>query len=159
MKKDKEDSMAKFKYRMQNILNIKEKLETQAKNEFAEARLRLDDEIEKLNGLESRKAAYEEEGRAMRLSAINVRDLNDNKYALERMDELIALQKHQVERAQRILETARDKLTTAMQETQIQNKLREKAFEEFKKELNAQESKEVDELTSYIYGQRQQAAN
>lgn len=151
--------MAKFKYRMQNILNIKEKLETQAKNEFAEARLRLDDEIEKLNGLESRKAAYEEEGRAMRLSAINVRDLNDNKYALERMDELIALQKHQVERAQRILETARDKLTTAMQETQIQNKLREKAFEEFKKELNAQESKEVDELTSYIYGQRQQAAN
>ena len=151
--------MAKFKYRMQNILNIKEKLETQAKNEFAEARLRLDDEIEKLNGLESRKADYEEEGRAMRLSAINVRDLNDNKYALERMDELIALQKHQVERAQRILETARDKLTTAMQETQIQNKLREKAFEEFKKELNAQESKEVDELTSYTYGQRQQAAN
>ena len=31
--------------------------------------------------------------------------------------------------------------------------------EEFKKELNAQESKEVDELPSYIYGQRQQAAN
>ena len=35
--------MGKFKYSMQNILDIKIKLETQAKNEFSEAKLCLSD--------------------------------------------------------------------------------------------------------------------
>ena len=146
--------MAKFVYRMQNILNIKEKLETQAKNEFAEARVRLDEEIDKLRAIENRKKAYEEEGRALRQSAINIQDLNDNKYAIDRMDEQIMAQNKRVEKAQKNLEAARDRLTEAMQETKVQLKLRERAFEDFKKELNAAESKEVDELTSYTYGQK-----
>ena len=33
--------MARFRYRMQNILNIKEKLESQAKNEYAQANMEL----------------------------------------------------------------------------------------------------------------------
>lgn len=146
--------MAKFVYRMQNILNIKEKLETQARNEFAEARARLDEEIEKLEAIKQRRAYYEEEGRNMRLSAINIRDINDNKYALDRMDEQIEAQELNIKKAERVLENARVKLTEAMQETKVQNKLREKAFEQFKKDLIAEESKEVDELTSYTYGQK-----
>lgn len=146
--------MAKFIYKMQSILNIKEKLKEQARNEFAAARLNLDAENDALAALVSRKDEYEEKGRQMRLSAINVRDIADNKYALERMDDYIRLQKQRVEKAERELERARQRLTEAMQEAEIQQKLKEKAFEEFKKEINAQESKEVDELTSYTYGQR-----
>lgn len=146
--------MAKFIYRMQNILNIKEKLETQAKNEFAEARARLDEELEKLEAIKQRRAGYEEEGRMLRASAINIQDLNDNKYALDRMDEQIIAQTEEIHRAERVLEKARVKLTEAMQETKVQVKLREKAFEQFKKDLAAEESKEVDELTSYTYGQK-----
>ena len=41
--------MAKFSYRMQNILEIKEKMETQAKNEFAASLMRLSEEEEKLS--------------------------------------------------------------------------------------------------------------
>ena len=41
--------MAKFRYRMQNILNIKEKLEMQAKNEFAAANMELLEEQERLS--------------------------------------------------------------------------------------------------------------
>lgn len=139
---------------MQNILNIKEKLETQAKNEFAEARARLDEELEKLEAIKQRRAGYEEEGRMLRASAINIQDLNDNKYALDRMDEQIIAQTEEIHRAERVLEKARVKLTEAMQETKVQVKLREKAFEQFKKDLAAEESKEVDELTSYTYGQK-----
>ena len=146
--------MAKFKYRMQSILNIKEKLEEQAKNEFAAARRRLDDEEEKLENLKKRKAEYEEEGRRLRMSALNILDLNDNKNAMDTMDEYISLQQIEVNRAEAFLEEARVKLTEAMKETKIQNRLREKAFEEFKKEINAQEAKEIDELTSYTYGQK-----
>jgi flagellar FliJ protein len=41
-----------------------------------------------------------------------------------------------------------------MQESKTQAKLREKAFEAFLKEENAKESKEIDELVSYTYGQK-----
>ena len=51
----------------------------------------------------------------------------------------------------KILTRARDKLNLAMQERKIYEKLREKAFEEFKQELNAQEKKEIDELVSFNY--------
>lgn len=146
--------MAKFIYRMQSILDVKLKMEEQARMEFASARMRLDEEEEKLNVLIQRKAGYEEQGRELRRSALNVLDILENKQALERMDDLILLQKDAVLRAERLLDEARMKLQVAMQESKTQERLKEKAFEEFVKELNAQEAKEVDELTSYTYGQK-----
>ena len=41
-----------------------------------------------------------------------------------------------------------------MQESKTQEKLREKAFEQFVKEENKRESKEIDELVSYTYGRK-----
>lgn len=146
--------MAKFIYRMQSILNIKEKLETQAKNEFAQARIRLDEEIEKLERLEARKREYEEEAVALRNATLDIIKINENKHALEKVDEYIEGQKSEVSKAEKAFNRARDNLTRAMQEKEIQIKLKEKAFEEFKQELNAEEAKEIDELTSYTYGQR-----
>ena len=49
--------MAKFIYRMQNILNIKYKLEDQAKNEFMIANRALQEEEEKKQQRVSRKKA------------------------------------------------------------------------------------------------------
>ena len=43
--------MAVFRYKMQGILDIKEKLENKAKQEFAEANMRLDAEKKKLDEL------------------------------------------------------------------------------------------------------------
>lgn len=146
--------MAKFIYRMQSILNVKEKLETQAKNEFAEAKIRLDEEMAVLEALEARKAFYEEEGRRLREEELEVRKLQENQYAVDRMDEYIAEQKKNVAKAEKDLERARIKMVEAMQESQIHQKLRERAFEEFKRDLIAQESKEIDELTSFTYGQK-----
>lgn len=51
--------MAKFTYKMQNILDIKYKLETQAKTSFSIAAAKLNKEEEKLEGLVQRKNAYE----------------------------------------------------------------------------------------------------
>jgi len=146
--------MAKFIYRMQSVLDIKVKMEEQARMEFATARMRLDEEEEKLNHLIQRKADYEEEGRALRSDALKVLDILENKQAIERMNEMILQQKDAVMRAERLLDEARMKLQTAMQESKTQERLKEKAFEEFVKEIYAQEAKEVDELTSYTYGQK-----
>lgn len=146
--------MAKFRYRMQSILEIKKKLEEQAKNEFAAARAALNEEEDKLEQLKKRKEAYEDEGRALRENTLNIMDIIENKEALLRMDEFIADQRLNVKRAQDRMEQARLALQTAMQESKTQEKLREKAFEQFVKEENARESKEIDELVSYTYGRK-----
>ncbi len=146
--------MAKFIYRMQSILDIKVKLETQAKMQFASAKHALDLEEEKLEILISRKEAYFEEGRSLRNNSLNVKQLKDNKTALQTMDIFIEEQKGQIRIAEEKLEKARIRLQEVMQERKIQEKLREKSFEDFLMEENHRESKEVDELTSYTYGQR-----
>lgn len=146
--------MAKFIYRMQNILNLKTKLEEQQKMEFAAARKRLDEEEEKLDLLFRRKANYEEEGRRLREDSLNVQDILDNRNALIQMDDYIAFQRIQVSKAEDALEIERQRLQEAVQERKIQEKLRENAFEVFMREENARESKEVDELVSYTYGQK-----
>lgn len=146
--------MAKFIYRMQSILDIKEKMEEQARNEFAQARLHLNEEEEKLKNLTDRKEGYEQQGRKLQESGLNVIDILENRNAIERMKEFIAMQQKAVLTAQAQLEDAREKLQLAMQESKTQNKLKEKAFDEFVKEENAKESKEIDELVSYTYGQK-----
>ena len=42
----------------------------------------------------------------------------------------------------------------AVQDRKIHEKLKEKAFEQFKLELNAQEMKEIDETVSFNYNNR-----
>ena len=147
--------MAIFRYRMQSILDIKLKMETQARQEFAEARVRLDQEEERLEALRQRRASYERRARERLMGALNCRDMAENKEALLRMDEYIALQKLQVREAEKKLEQAREKLTEVMKERKSHETLKEKAFEQFLLDEKRQEGKEVDELTSYTYGQRQ----
>lgn len=146
--------MAKFIYRMQNILEIKLKMEDQAKTEFATAKIHLDEEEEKLQFLRDRKAGYEEQGRALRRNSLKVREILENRQAIDRMDEFILFQLKNVEKAQRELDQAREKLREAMQESKTHEKLREKAFDQFIHEENVREAKEIDELTSYVHSRK-----
>ena len=148
--------MAKFRYSMQSILNIKTKMETQAKQEFSTAKYALDKEVEKLENLKKRKSDYEEKAHELLQGTLKVRDIEDNKNAILMMDQYIAEQKRQVKKAQDELERAREKLAEVMKERKMHETLREKAFENFLQEENRQEGKSIDELTSYTYGQKRQ---
>lgn len=148
--------MAKFKYRMQNILAIKEKLESQAKMEYAQAKIHLNREEEILEQLKQRKESYEAKGRELLMKNLVVLDIMENKSAVHTMDEIINKQVIQVTIAERNLEEKRIKLTNVMQERKSHETLKEKAFEDFLQEINSQESKEIDELTSYRYGQKEE---
>ena len=68
--------------------------------------------------------------------------------------EAIIEQRIRVRKAEEAVERARQILQEYMIERKTHEQLREAAFEEFKKELAKEESKEVDELVSYTYGQR-----
>lgn len=146
--------MAKFRYRMQSILNIKYQLENQAKMDLGRAQVWLMEEEEKLKTFMDRKDAYLEEGRRMRSKALNVNELRDNSNAVSVMDEMINRQREQVAKAEKEVEAARIRLQEVMQERKMHERLKEKALEQFRQEENAAEFKAVDELTSYTYGQR-----
>lgn len=146
--------MAKFIYRMQSILEIKLKMEDQARTEFATAKMHLDEEEERLQYLKDRKTGYEQLGRELRKDGLKVFEILENKEAIDRMEEFILLQMENVRKAERQLDEARQRLQEAMQESKTHEKLREKAFDEFIHEENAREAKEVDELTSYTHSRR-----
>lgn len=142
--------MAVYRFRMQNILNIKAKFEEQAKQEFASCAMRLAREEEILEELQNRKNGYIQVGVELRnADTIDVRLIKENKEALERMDEFIEQQQIQVNFARKELESARRKMMEARTQTQTYEKLKERDFEAFMAEENRKEIKEIDELTSY----------
>lgn len=147
--------MAKFIFRMQNILDIKRKLEVQAKSNFAEANVKVEEEEEKLASLKLRQQEFEDIHRNLLMSSIDLLEIKNCRKSIEGVKGSIKNQMISVHVAQKNLEVARIKLTEVMLERKTYEKLKEKAFEEFKREVNAQESKEIDELVSYIFGNNQ----
>ncbi|MBO6111466.1 MAG: flagellar export protein FliJ [Lachnospiraceae bacterium] len=147
--------MAKFVYRMQNILNLKEKLEEQARNEYAEQRMHLNEAEEEEERLKDEKRLYEEEAVRLRSKSLNILDIEANANAIYALDSLIEDQRQVVKREEALLEKKREKLEEAMKDRKTQDKLKEHAFEDFKADLLYQESKEIDQLTSYTYGVKQ----
>jgi len=130
---------------MQNILDIKEKMENQAKTAYGMANAKLAAEQQKLQDILIRRAGYESKARELVSGSINVLEIRECRKAID------------VHAAERDVELARKQLNEAMVERKTHEKLKEKAFEEFKQELLHEESKEIDELVSYTYhdnGQR-----
>lgn len=144
--------MAKFNFRLQSVLNLKKSLENQQRNVFAAQRKALSDEEEKLEKLYVRLSDYEEEGRKLRESVLNIQDLLDNEVYLVRVKEYIALQKEEVRKASEKLEEERLKLIEMMKERKMYERLREKAFDEFIEEEKHSEAVSNDEHNSYVYG-------
>lgn len=147
--------MAKFFYSMQNILNIKYKLEDAAKQEYGEARARLNVEEEKLEQLFQRREGYFKEFQDSVLGVINVTKIDESANAVDILDEMILAQQEVVRQRSKEVEKARLKLAEVMQERKMHEKLKENKFEEFKAELNYAEGKETDEVASYQYNSRE----
>lgn len=148
--------MARFRYSMQSVLDIKEKMETQAKQEFSAAKTALDAEEEILQQYINRKTAYETAARNMQQDGANLdlREIKGNRAAISCMEEKINTQQVRVSAAENHMEQARVRLTEVMIERKTHEKLKEKAFQIFMEEEKRLESKTVDELTSYTYGQK-----
>lgn len=151
--------MARFRYSMQSILDIKLKLETQAKQDFSAAKAALDKEEELLRQLQERKRGYEARAAQLLSGILDLQEIEENKAAILSMEGFIADQRERVVLAEKRLEQARMRLTEVMQERKTHENLKEKAFDQFLVEENRREGKEVDELTSYVYGQRRSEEN
>ena len=143
--------MAKFIFKMESILSVKTKLEDQAKAEYGIETMRLREEEHKLMLLENRKSGFKQqlfEAVSDRLVILSIKRLEDS---VENLKYNIKLQIIVIRKQEERVAQARAKLDNAMKERKIYEKLKEKAFEEFKAEVNAQEQKEIDQLVSFRF--------
>lgn len=145
--------MAKFVYRLQNVLNLKQMLENQEKAEFALAAARESEERDKLTQLLVRRADYQKKlADAVDSDKIDKKEIIFLRNADTTMKSLIRDQMFALKKAQNALELERQKLDEARKERKTHERLKEKAFDDFRMELNAEDNKANDELTSYTYG-------
>lgn len=148
--------MARFVYRMQSVLNIKQKTEGQIKMEFAAAQAELNKQMDILENYFNRKDNYLREAEELRnADKLKLQDILDNQYATAQMDVMIASQARVVKQHEEIVEKARAKLTKAIQERKMQETLRDRAYAEWIEEEKQEEAKENDQRTSFTYTQRQ----
>ena len=144
--------MAKFVYKMQSLLNIKEKLEEQEKTAYGLAKSALNEAEEKLAFLVAKKNRYLEEKRQRMSELLDVLELARLEQAVHSTELLIDDQVLVVKRAGKAVALAQIRLENAMKERKIQEKLKEKALEEFKKEEEAKEQQEINELVTFRFG-------
>ena len=119
--------MARFIFSMQNILNMKEKLEEQAKNNFAQANRSLQEALLMQKQCENRLEAGKQTLKEAMLENLKV---------------------GQIRRREDDVEIFRMYLRQQI----LVVKQKEKEVEKFVAEENQKEQKEVDELVSYRYG-------
>ncbi len=143
--------MTKFVYKMENILGIKYKMEEQAKTAYGNARMRLTQEEEKLLILKQKMMMYQEKLINMMHSKLKILEIKQCENAIEITKVFIKQQLIAVKRAEQQLEAARIRLNAAMMERKTHEKLKDKAYENFKSEYEAEQRKEIDELVSFKY--------
>ena len=106
--------MARFRYKMQNILSIKEKMETQAKQHFGEAKRNLDLEQDALDALFRRKEEIERHAVEVLQGDLDMHEIEDSQMSRIICDQRISEQKLKVSRAEAALERARAELEEAV---------------------------------------------
>lgn len=143
--------MAKFIFNMQGLLNIKEKLEEQAKTEYGKALAKLEQEKSILLNLKNKKqenilSFRESINKGVKPNYID----NINKY-ISFIDKKVEEQTQNINKAKEIVEEKRLALLEAMKERKVLETLKEKEKENYFKEELKNEQKIIDEIVSYKY--------
>ena len=148
--------MARFRYRMQNILDVKMKIEEQERIALGIAQAALLDEQKNLQDLMIRRADYERQLKELSQGTIRIADIKLCKRSIDAMKSKIRDQMIAVAKAQKNVDAARRRLNEVMQERKMHESLKDKAFMEFLEEEKKAESKAIDELVSFTYGNSQE---
>ena len=143
--------MARFNFRLQQYLGIKEQLETQKELEYAKAIQKVEEEKQTLRTMEANRAAQIADFQQKVLHTIDTVEIKFLNDSIERLKHLIKQQEERVRAAEAFAEQKRQELVEAMRERKALEIVRDKAREEYLLEENLAEQKAVDELVSFKY--------
>lgn len=147
--------MARFNFRLQQFLGVKEKIEDQKEIEYGLALRKLEEERQrKIQLLKQQEEQITEFRRALQ-ALIKPADIRRYNNVIERLKERIKQQEQRILAAEAYAEQKRQELVEAMKERKMLESIREQRFEEYTREEQLAEQKTVDELVSYKYSERE----
>jgi flagellar export protein FliJ len=137
--------MGAFKFRLQSVLELREQTERESAAKLAEAENKADEARMAQKALESIRQSGAD---AMHIAHApqTVGQIKTIGYVLEQLNHHIADAQTRVAAAEQVVTQARGDLTSALQARRVLSRLRDKHFENWKTEDNAQEMKQMDEF-------------
>ena len=143
--------MAKFKFRLQDFLTLRERLEEQKKQEYGLAVAKLEREKQTLAALHRDKDRHVNSFREKIHVKIEPFQFQIHNDYIEWLKKKITEQEKVVILAQNHVHQKRQELVEAMKNKKVLEKLREKELAVFFREQTIAEQKILDEVVSYRY--------
>ena len=143
--------MPRFQFRLQQYLRVKEQIEEQKELEYAKALRLVAEEKAKLAEMRQNLAETVESLRKAVSKSIAPMEIRRYNNTIERLKHNIKVQEERVRAAEAHAEEKRQELVQAMKERKALEIVKENQHEEFMREADLAERKQVDELVSFKY--------
>ena len=141
--------MARFKFRLQSVLTVKEKIEDLKKNEFGKAMMALAEAQRIKAEMEAARDKAIDDFRREIHEGIDPIAFGRYNQFIDNVKLAIIRQEFVVEQCEAFVEQKRQELVEAMRDRKTLETLKDNDFEEFLIEEKKQEQKVVDEIVSY----------
>lgn len=143
--------MAKFKFKLQSFLGVKEKIEEQKKNEYGKAIKILEQEKLKKAKLSNQHLDTLDALREKINGGIKPDELQQYNNFIAYLLNKIKEQELAILRAQKLVDQKREELVNAMKEKKMLEILKENKYTEYIREEKKSEQKIIDEIVSFKY--------
>ncbi len=147
--------MSAFKFRLQQVLELREQHEQQVAAKLAEAETAADEARVAQKALEAIRQSGSQALRNAHAAEPTIGQLKTIGYVIEQLNHHIIDAQSRVEMAEQLVTQARTDLTSALQARRVLSRLRDRHFESWRAEDNAQEMRAMDELALSRYTRRE----
>lgn len=141
--------MKKFVFQLQSLYDVKQTLETQQKNQLKQIEARLAKLREELEILQASFAKSRDEYRTETVTGIQADKLRWYGAYFDLLNKSITAQKEKIAQAEEQRKKCVEALVEIMKEVKSLEKLKEKQYEEYLKEVKNEEEKAIGDMISY----------
>lgn len=146
--------MSKFKFRLQQVLDLRERTEREVAAKLAEAETVADEARLAQCALESIQQRGSQALRAAHQSEPTVGQVRTIGFVIEQLNQHIVSAQTRVEQAEEVVSRVRTDLTSALQARRVLSRLRDQHFESWRAESNAKDLRAMDELALTRFARR-----
>lgn len=144
--------MKKYSFRLQPVLDIREKTLEDKRLEMAQVIQLLNEQQEGLERLIAKQASYKDELESLSLEDdLNVFALANFKNYMVNLQEQITQQEHNIENTKKALRVKQEAVSEALKDVKVLEKLKEKQSQKFYKDIEMKEANEIDDISTARY--------
>ena len=151
--------MSAFKFRLQSVLELREQQERTVAAKLAEAESAADEARVAAQALETIRQTGSQALRTAHASDPTIGQLKTMGYVIEQLNQHIVDAQSRVEEAEQLVSQTRTDLTSALQARRVLSRLRDRHFDTWRADSNAQEMKQMDELALTRFTRRDDSGN